>query len=271
MEHGFVFQFFMYFDFACLLQEFKSSEPVQWEVRKQGSRSTPEFRVPKQIIPGLARPTIAPTVKMSQASWHGDAMEHDFYEEELPLNDVAIPSSNIDGVLPNSEGDEDKDPTMSVDLEIKKLELKKLQLLSSQHRRRGGRHAHGAYFGGSAQHGQGHGSDRLEQDTVMQTEDSEQRSWRQKVELQQQLEISEREHRGKKRYTMEVDMKGHPCGQNRPLWMTWLRGHAQDVDFSVDNYHRHNTTMLFSIKQCVNNTFNTIFIIMGKFHDFGNI
>ena len=58
------------------------------------------------------------------------------------------------------------------------------------------------------------------------------------------------------RYTVEVDMKGHPCGQNRPLWMTCLRGHAQDVDFSVDNYHMHSTTMLLSIKQRVDNTFD---------------
>jgi hypothetical protein len=30
----------------------------------------------------------------------------------------------------------------------------------------------------------------------------------------------------------------------------------QDVDFRVDNYHKHNTTMLFSIKQRVDNTFD---------------
>ena len=151
---------------------------------------------------------------------------------------MAIPSSNIDDRLTDSEGDEDEDATMSLNLEIKKLELQKLELLSSQHRQQGGHHAHGQYSGSNAHHGQGHGSDRPEQDTVMWTEDSEQRNRRRKVKLQQQLEVLEREHRGKKRYTVEVDMKGHPCGQNRPLWMTCLRGHAQDVDFSVDNYHR---------------------------------
>ena len=106
------------------------------------------------------------------------------------------------------------------------------------------------------QHGHGHGSEKLEQDTVMRMEDSELRSRRRKVELQHQLEVREREHRGKKRYTMEVDMKGHPHGQNMPLWMTCLWGHAQDVDFSVDNYHMHSTTMLLSIKQRVDNTFD---------------
>ena len=139
---------------------------------------------------------------------------------------MVIPSSNIDDRAPNSEDDEDEDAAMSLDLEIKKLELQKLELLSSHRRRQGGQHAHAQYSGGSAQHGQGHGSDRLVQDTVMRKEDLELRSRRRKVELQQQMEVREREHRGKKRYTVEVDMKGHPCGQNKPLWMTCLRGHA---------------------------------------------
>ena len=50
-------------------------------------------------------------------------MKHDFYEEEPPLDDVAIPSSNIDDHAHDLEGDEDKDATMLLDLEIKKLEL----------------------------------------------------------------------------------------------------------------------------------------------------
>jgi hypothetical protein len=183
-------------------------------------------------------------------------MEHDFYEEEPLVDDVAISSSNIDDRAPDSEGDAHVDATMSLDPEIKKLELQKLELLSSQRRRQCGQHAHAQYSGGSAQHGQGHGSERLEQDTVMCKEDSELRSRIRKVELQQQLGVREREHRGKKRYTVEVDMKGHPCGQNRPLWMTCLRDHAQDVDFNVDNYDMHNTTILLSIKQRIDNTFD---------------
>ena len=47
---------------------------------------------------------------------------------------------------------------------------------------------------------------------VMRKEDSELHSRRRKVELQQQLGVREREHCDKKRYTVEVDMKGHPCG-----------------------------------------------------------
>ena len=242
--------------FSCHVQELKTSEPVQWVVKRRYPQSTPEFRVPKRVTQGLPRLTSASALKMSQASWPGNSMEHDFYVEEPPVDDVAIPSLNINDCAPDSEGDEDEDAAISLDLEIKKLELQKLELLSSQRRRQGGQHAHAQYSGGSALHGQGHRSDRLVRDTVMRKEDSKLRSRKRKVELQQQMEVREREHRGKKRYTVEVDMKGHPYGQNKPLWMTCLRGHAHDVDFSIDNYHRHNKTMLLFIKQRVDNTFD---------------
>ena len=75
-----------------------------------------------------------PAVKMSQASWPSDSIEHDFYEEEPPVDDVAIPPSNIDDRAPDSKGDAHVDVAMSLDLKIKKLELQKLELLSSQRR-----------------------------------------------------------------------------------------------------------------------------------------
>ena len=59
-------------------------------------------------------------------------MEHDFYEKEPPLDDVAIPSSNIDDRVLDSKGGEDEDAAMSLGLVIKKLDLQKLELLSSQ-------------------------------------------------------------------------------------------------------------------------------------------
>src|SRR5579875_3101281 len=120
---------------------------------------------------------------MSQASWHGDGLEHDFYEEEPHFDDVPIPSSYIDDRRPSTEVDGDEDAAMSLELEIKKLELQKLELLSSQRRRQGGQHV-------------------LQRDTIMRTDDSEQRSRRRQLERQQleqrqQMEVPEREHRGK--------------------------------------------------------------------------
>ena len=64
-----------------------------------------------------------------------------------------------------------------------------------------------------------------------------------------------REQRGKKRYSVDVDMKGNPCGQNGSLWLTCMRGHSQNVNFCENNYNAHKTSMLLNIKQRIDNTF----------------
>lgn len=51
-------------------------------------------------------------------------------------------------------------------------------------------------------------------------------------------------------------MKGASYGENRVLWLTCLRGHAVDVDFSVDNYIKHNRTIFLAIKRRVDSTFD---------------
>ena len=50
-------------------------------------------------------------------------------------------------------------------------------------------------------------------------------------------------------------MKENPCGQNHPLWLTCLRGHSHDIDFSEDDYNEHKISMLLNIKERVDNTF----------------
>jgi hypothetical protein len=228
----------------------KTSERVQWEIRKRPPPSTNQsFKVPKRVTPELAGSKSAPAVKMSQASWPSESAEHDFYADEPLMDDVAIPSSNIDDRHSDSDSDEGDLEAKSLDLQIKKLELKKAKMLVAQRRLQGEQPAERQYHGGTTQHSHGHSGDRR-------TKDSDLRSHRRQVERQLMLGASEREHRGKKRYEVEVDMKGNPCGQNRQIWMSCLRGHSQDVDFSVDNYNQHSTTMLLAIKQRVDNTFD---------------
>jgi hypothetical protein len=72
---------------------------------------------------------------------------------------------------------------------------------------------------------------------------------------QQQQDVLRQEAIGKKQYVVDVDLKGNPYGQFRSLWLTCLRGHYLDIDFSVDNYHDHDTAMLLNVKQRVDNTF----------------
>jgi hypothetical protein len=228
----------------------KTSEPVKWEVRKRPRPSTKHaVKVLKRVRPELARLKSATAVKMSHSSWPGESAEHDFYADEPLMDDVAIPSSNIDDLHSDSDNDEGDLEAKSLDLQIKKLELKKAKILVAQRRLQGEQPAERQYHGGTTQHNHGHSGDRR-------TNDSDLRSHRRQVERQLMLGASEREHRGKKRYEVEVDMKGNPCGQNRQIWMSCLRGHSQDVDFSVDNYNQHSTTMLLAIKQRVDNTFD---------------
>jgi hypothetical protein len=107
----------------------------------------------------------------------------------------------------------------------------------------------------SAQNAQGSlGGASVYMDVPLWSYTSEQRSRRRRISKQQD-EVVVKEQRGKKRYTVDVDMKDNPCGQNRSLWLTCLRGHSQDVNFSEDNYNAHKTSMLLNIKQRVDNTF----------------
>ena len=80
---------------------------------------------------------------------------------------------------------------------------------------------------------------------------------RRRVALKQQQaqEATFRDARGPRKHIVEVDLRGHPQGQNRPLWLTCLRGHAQDIDFSEDNYKNIPPSMLLAVKERVDNTF----------------
>ena len=76
------------------------------------------------------------------------------------------------------------------------------------------------------------------------------------LKQQQSQEVIFRDAGGARKHLVEVDLRGHPQGQNRPLWLTCLRGHAQDIDFSKDNYNLHSTSMLLAVKERVDNTFD---------------
>jgi hypothetical protein len=73
---------------------------------------------------------------------------------------------------------------------------------------------------------------------------------------QQQQDVPRQEGIGKKRYVVDVVLKGNPYGHFRSLWLTCLLGHCLDIDLNVDNYHDHDTAMLLNVKQCVDNTFD---------------
>jgi hypothetical protein len=69
------------------------------------------------------------------------------------------------------------------------------------------------------------------------------------------MEVPYRESSGRKRYYVDVDLRANPYGFGRTKWLTCIRGHSLDLDFSVDNYSNHNTALLLNIKERVDNTF----------------
>ena len=176
-------------------------------------------------------------------TYEDDGTNHDYLEEDIDIDNIAPPSSNIDNIGGDPESDGGEGAPKPLQVQIAELEV---QILTAKH---------ALLQTQSAQRGQSSASAFGEEEVTLRSYASEQRSRRRKIAKQQQQDVTAREQRGRKRYSVDVDMKGNPCGQNRALWLTCLRGHSQDIDFSEDNYNSHKTSMLLNIKERVDNTF----------------
>ena len=181
---------------------------------------------------------------MVEDTFEEDDTAHDYLEEDVGLDDLVIPSSAVDNLAGDDLSDGVKGAAKPLQVQMAELEVELLTAKRALLQTQNAQHAQGSLGGASAC-----------SDAPLRSYASEQRSWRRQISKQQQDEVVVREQRGKKRYTVDVDMKSNPCGQNRSLWLTCLRGHSQDVDFSDDNYNVHKTSMLLNIKQRVDNTF----------------
>jgi hypothetical protein len=69
------------------------------------------------------------------------------------------------------------------------------------------------------------------------------------------MEVPEKELVGRKKNTCYIDMRGHPYGHKQITWLTCLRGHSNDLDFSINNFNGHNTKILLNVKARVDNIF----------------
>ena len=222
-----------------------TTEPRIWERRKKSmaDRGAVGFKAPKPLSQISNRNDAQKRVRMTQETYEDDVGNHDYLEEDVHLDDLDIPFSNVDNYAGGDEGDGGKGDAKPLQVQIAELEVEiltaKRALLQTQSTRQM------PSIGGAV----------AERDVALRSHASEQRSRRRKISKQLQDEVVVREQSGIKRYSVEVDMKGNPCGQNRSLWLTCLRGHSQDVDFSEDNYNAHKTSMLLNIKQRVDNTF----------------
>jgi hypothetical protein len=235
------------------------SELAKWEIRRPYSaistpaegrshRSQPSgatFAVPRpQRQQNSAIPKQARNMSTSVTWSSNDGDDHDFLEEESLLEDFAPPPARrFDGS--RSSGRTSKvglDDYASMDLKIMSKELEMLKVQRAQKQRLAAKLSPEVVAG-------------EEFDDLPRSSETDKRHRRRLHTRRLQQEAPVREQHGRKRYTVEVDMKGNPCGGNRHLWLKCLRGHAVDLDFSLDNYNDHNAMTLLNIKKRVDNTF----------------
>ena len=235
------------------------TEPAKWVIRRhctvkttteEGRSRPPTPSVPKFAVPQTLQQPSSTAVKQKRTmSTSGtcssnDEDAHDFLEEESLYPDFAPPNARRHegsrySAKTSEVGSEDY---ASMDLKIMSKELEMLKVQRAQAQRQAAKLTPDV--------GGGEDFDGLSRNL-----DSDKRHRRRLHLRQQQQEGPVREQQGRKRYTVEVDMKGSPCGVNRHLWLKCLRGHAVDLDFSVDNFNDHNPITLQNIKKRVDNTF----------------
>ena len=235
------------------------SEPAKWEIRRPYianntpalARSQPsqpsgaKFAVPRAISQqDSALPKAARNMSTSVTWSSNDGDDHDFLEEESLLEDFAPPPARrFDGSRSSGRTSEvGLDDYASMDLKIMSKELEMLKVQRAQKQRLAAKLSPKAVAG-------------VEFNDLPHSSEADKRHRRRLHTRRLQQEAQVREQHGKKRYTVEVDLKGNPCGENRHLWLKCLRGHAIDLDFSVDNYNEHNAMILLNIKKRVDNTF----------------
>jgi hypothetical protein len=235
------------------------SEPAKWEIRKQCSAKTtaeegrsrpPKPSGTKFAVPQTLQQPESAVVKQKRnmstsVTWSSnDEDAHDFLEEDSLYPDFAPPNARrYEGSHYSAKTSEvGSEDYASMDLKIMSKELEMLKVQRAQAQRQAAKLTPDV--------GAGEDFDRLSRNL-----DADKRHRRRLHSRQQQQEEPAREQQGRKRYTVEVDMKGSPCGANRHLWLKCLRGHAVDLDFSVDNYNDHNPMALLNIKKRVDNTF----------------
>ena len=204
-----------------------------------------QFAVPRtQRQQNSSVPKEARDMSTSDTWSSNDGDDHDFLEEESLLEDFGPPPARrFDGSRSSGRTSQvGLDDYASMDLKIMSKELEILNVQRIQKVRLLAKLTPEVVAG-------------EEFDDHPGSSEADKRHRRRLHTQRLQQEAPVREQHGRKRYTVEVDMKGNSCGENRHLWLRCLRGHAVDLDFSVDNYNELNAMTLLNIKKRVDNTF----------------
>ncbi len=227
---------------VCIVQASgQTTEPSVWEVRKRGPGGCgiPKPRSTSLRPQQTARPQQRKRLKMSDDSLSGEPFDYcnDVVSEVPPNQGGSTPPSRNRAVPRHGS-------ISSLDLEIAERQLQLLQWRRAMEMQEPGVN--------SSTYSPSEMTESFGQPSYSRDQKS-----RRRVALKQQQaqEVTFRDAGGPRKHLVEVDLRGHPQGQNRPLWLTCLRGHAQDIDFSEDNYKNLNTSMLLAVKERVDNTF----------------
>jgi hypothetical protein len=227
---------------VCIVQASgQTTEPSVWEVRKRGPGGCgiPKPRSTSLRPQQTARPQQRKRLKMSDDSLSGEPFDYcNDVVSEVPPNQGGSTPPSCNRAVPRHGS------ISSLDLEIAERQLQLLQWRRAMEMQEPGVN--------SSTYSPSEMTESFGQPSYSRDQKS-----RRRVALKQQQaqEVTFRDAGGPRKHLVEVDLRGHPQGQNRPLWLTCLRGHAQDIDFSEDNYKNLNTSMLLAVKERVDNTF----------------
>ena len=212
-----------------------------WEVRKRGpgGSAIPRSNSGRHRPTETSDPKLCKRQRMSEDTLSGEPFDY--------CNDIPLDPPHKGGSTPSSRGMAAHPPRLppihALDLEIAEKQLQLLQWRRAMELQEAG---------GVSSYSPSGMTESLGQPSY----DSHQKSRRRTVLKQQQArDVPFRDPGAPRKHLVEVDLRGHPQGQNRPLWLTCLRGHAQDIDFSEDNYKNLSTSMLLAVKERVDNTF----------------
>ena len=202
------------------------SELARWEIRRHNSaKSTVEearvrppkspgtkFAVPQTVRQQqLAVPKEARNMLTSGTWSANDEDKHDFLDGDSLFEDFTPPvARRFDGKrYLGSTSDVGMDNYASMDLKIMSKELEMLKVQRAQKQDQVAKLTPEAVAG-------------EEYSCFQRNMDADKRHRRGLHSWQQQQEAPVREQQGRKRYTIEVDMKGSPYGGNHHLWLKCL-------------------------------------------------
>ena len=92
-------------------------------MESMSDRATSGFKAPKPPFQILNRNDAHKRMKMSQNTYEDDDINHDYLEEDVDINDLVIPSSNVDNIAGDNDIDGGKGTVKPLQMQIAEPEV----------------------------------------------------------------------------------------------------------------------------------------------------